>query len=383
MTGNPTGPWTIIADDLTGAADAAASYGRTHSSTVVLDFAGPWPDAEILAVNTESRYLADADAAAAVAYCVGRSLELHRRVFKKIDSLLRGNPGVEVAAALAALGKGAIALVAPAFPATGRQTVGGVVQVDGGAHDGGHFGGSVVKALAPGGLAAVTVPLVPGRTAADLAEQLGGLQRQGVRAVVLDAESDQDLECVVRAARLLPGPALLVGSGGLAGHITLRRDAVAPSAAGFRAAARALVVIGSYSALARAQLASLVESGLRHVTLDHGSLREAGVPAGLAEILAAGDVVLTPDPAAALDKAQAQLVARCLAAATLSVMDGCDVLVVTGGETARAILDDLGARHMTVLGEVEPGVVINELPGTGPLLVTKAAPSATRTPWSA
>ncbi len=50
--------WTIIADDLTGAADAAAAYGPTHSSSVILDVDAPWPDAQILSINTESRYLA-------------------------------------------------------------------------------------------------------------------------------------------------------------------------------------------------------------------------------------------------------------------------------------------------------------------------------------
>ena len=73
--------WTIVADDLTGAADAAASYGGTHTSAVVLDIEAAWPEAEILAVNTESRYLPEAEAAAAVAYTVRRALGLGNRVF--------------------------------------------------------------------------------------------------------------------------------------------------------------------------------------------------------------------------------------------------------------------------------------------------------------
>src|SRR3954454_9747157 len=135
--------WAIIADDLTGAADAAAAYGPTHSSSVILDVESSWPAAEILSINTESRYLTGEEASSAVTSAVGRALGQHRKVFKKIDSLLRGNVGAEVAATLAQItqgrGKG-LAIVAPAFPATGRTTSGGLVHVDGVRHAKGNFG---------------------------------------------------------------------------------------------------------------------------------------------------------------------------------------------------------------------------------------------------
>jgi uncharacterized protein YgbK (DUF1537 family) len=86
----------------------------------------------------------------------------------------------------------------------------------------------------------------------------------------------------------------------------------------------------------------------------------------------AGDVVLTPDPSAPLATAQAAAVARSLADAALSVRQHCDLLVVSGGETARAVLDALGTKYMEVLGQLEPGVVVNRLPGSAPLFVTKA-----------
>jgi 4-hydroxythreonine-4-phosphate dehydrogenase len=48
-------------------------------------------------------------------------------------------------------------------------------------------------------------------------------------------------------------------------------------------------------------------------------------------------------------------------------------VVLTGGETARAVLLAAGAHSFTVLGELDPGVVLSRVPALGNLpLVTKA-----------
>ena len=308
--------WAIIADDLTGAADAAAAYGPTHSSSVILDVDCDWPDAEILSINTESRYLPVEEAASAVTSAVGRSLEQRRRIFKKIDSLLRGNVGVEVAASLARLSQGrgkGLAIVAPAFPATGRTTRGGVVHVNGDQNVDGNFGGDVARALAAGGLSVDVVAGDSARTPEELASHLRDVQERGIDAVVVDAGSDDDLKCIAAAAELLDFPALLVGSGGLAGHIaaggegTRARDAQVPRVS------RTLTVIGSYSGLARQQTDALVEAGAEHITLDHATLDDSAVPRRVAQAMARTDVVLTPDPMGIVDKSQALVVATALA----------------------------------------------------------------------
>lgn len=367
--------WAIIADDLTGAADAAAAYGPTHSSSVILDVDADWPDTEILSINTESRYLPAPEAASAVSSAVGRALGQNRAVFKKIDSLLRGNVGVEVAAALAAFTQGrggALALIAPAFPATGRSTRGGLVHVGGVPHTGGTFGGDTAAAVAAGGLAVSVVAAGLERTPGELARHLRDLQAQGITAVVLDAGSDRELGNIAAAAQLLDFPALLVGSGGLAAQITAGRSDSPVRGAQPRPVGRTLTVIGSYSGLARQQTDALVAAGAEHIMLDHASLAGPAVPRLVAAAMARTDVVLTPDPMGVIDKSQALVVAEALARATAAGIGHCDALVLTGGETATAVLKALGAGSFTVLGEIEPGVVLSLLPGPLPLLVTKA-----------
>ncbi|HJV98962.1 MAG TPA: four-carbon acid sugar kinase family protein [Arthrobacter sp.] len=367
--------WAIIADDLTGAADAAAAYGPTHSSSVILDVDSTWPEAEILSINTESRYLPEAEATTAVMTAVGLALGQDRRVFKKIDSLLRGNVGVEVAATLARLAQGGangLAVVAPAFPGTGRTTLGGIVHVNGDPNTQGNFGGDVAAALAGGGLTVAVVPGQSGRTPEELAQHLRDAQERGSAAVVLDAKHDDDLRVIAAAAGLLDFPALLVGSGGLAGHIAPRREERTARNAQVLPVNRTLTVIGSYSDLARQQTDALVAAGAEHITLDHATLDDTAVPRRVAEAMSRTDVVLTPDPMGTVDKSQALVVAEALARATAAGIGHCDALVLTGGETATAVLKALGAGSFTVLGEIEPGVVMNRLPGPLPLLVTKA-----------
>jgi D-threonate/D-erythronate kinase len=374
MNTNAATRWAIIADDLTGAADAAAAYGPTHSSSVILDVDSTWPNAQILSINTESRYLTSAEAARAVTTAADQALREHRRVFKKIDSLLRGNVGVEVAATLARLTQGGgrgLAVVAPAFPGTGRTTLGGIVHVNGVPRAKGNFDGDVAAALAAGGLTAEAAETI-GRTPEELARHMRDVQDRGIDAVVLDAASDADLEAIAVAAELLDFPALLVGSGGLAGHIAPRDEAAVARNAQVRRVSRTLTVIGSYSGLARQQTDALVAAGAEHITLDHATLDGTAVPELVAEAMARTDVVLTPDPMGAVDKSQALVVAEALARATVAGMGHCDALILTGGETATAVLKALGAGSFTVLGEIEPGVVMSLLPEPLPLLVTKA-----------
>ncbi|HWC99449.1 MAG TPA: four-carbon acid sugar kinase family protein [Candidatus Sulfopaludibacter sp.] len=107
----------LIADDLTGACDAAVPFAvRGRSTSVMLELDAP--HAAVVAVNTESRHLTEAQIPAVI-HRVASAFPSPRIVFKKIDSTLRGNPAAEIAAAIQAFHCDA-AIVTPAFPAQGR-----------------------------------------------------------------------------------------------------------------------------------------------------------------------------------------------------------------------------------------------------------------------
>ena len=111
----------IIADDLTGATDTGIQFQKRGIATTVLveppKEALPCPgERTALSVNASSRELCPQEAR-------DRTQEVMQRVvlrdqdtlFKKVDSLMRGNPVEELEAALEAAGR-RIALAAPSFP---------------------------------------------------------------------------------------------------------------------------------------------------------------------------------------------------------------------------------------------------------------------------
>ncbi|MFD1378452.1 four-carbon acid sugar kinase family protein [Fodinicurvata halophila] len=125
----------IVADDLTGALDAAAPFATRGLHTLV----AATPDAldlalaekpEVLAVNTVSRHASPQAAAARVRDTFQRLLSQTPDILlKKIDSTLRGPVGAEVAAAASSSQRRA--LICPAVPAQGRCVRHGRLLVNG------------------------------------------------------------------------------------------------------------------------------------------------------------------------------------------------------------------------------------------------------------
>src|SRR5438093_6398945 len=121
----------IVADDLTGALDAAAPFHRSGFAAEVWlqPPAAGEPLPQVVAVTTETRASPPDAATAAVRQAV---VDLQtfgaNRFYKKIDSLLRGPWVAELAAMREALNL-PLALVCPAFPAQGRRVGGGKVWV--------------------------------------------------------------------------------------------------------------------------------------------------------------------------------------------------------------------------------------------------------------
>jgi uncharacterized protein YgbK (DUF1537 family) len=362
----------IVADDLTGAADSAAHLAGRADVMLLIHAETTWPQADVIALDTDSRHIASAEAARRVEAAVRRAVSLGAVPFKKIDSTLRGNVAVEVRAAAdacAQVGPVPLVVMAPAFPAVGRTTVGGVVHVGGVPLSDATHGGDLVRLLAAQGFTPELVAR-PG-SVGDVVAWLGAATRRGADAVVVDAESDDDLRSVAVGALAVGAPILFVGTGGLArafddvmGGGPRRARAAVPDGA-------VLAVVGSHSPQARGQLQALVEAGAAPAVWSEGV-----EPGELARTVRAGLVggaaVLAPDVDAPVDVARAAAVAEGLATAACAVLDDVATLVATGGETARAILVRRGVSQLRVVGELEPGVVLASVEGGGLSVVTKA-----------
>ncbi|MBN1507090.1 MAG: four-carbon acid sugar kinase family protein [Sedimentisphaerales bacterium] len=110
----------VIADDITGAAEIAAIGWRRGLSAQVQTTLAPRAEADLVAIDTDTRS-ATTDTARRI---VGDLSERLRTLpvqwcFKKVDSVLRGNVGAEIEVLMKALGK-THTILAPANPSKGR-----------------------------------------------------------------------------------------------------------------------------------------------------------------------------------------------------------------------------------------------------------------------
>lgn len=368
----------IIADDLTGAADAGVQFARAGYRTAVAFRDAPVLPAENLdavALDTDSRTMPAGFAAKRVIEAA-HAVRSARLVYKKLDSTLRGPIAAELSAALAATGRER-AVVAPAFPAAGRTTVGGVQLLHGEpvhetemrddprtpvreAH---------VPTLLEGSFLSVGT-----LSAGDLADPERVRRKvEGFRCVVADATSEADLEALVRA---VPDPSrvLWAGSAGLAQ--ALSRVYPGPREGEPRTrhepARGVLVVVGSLSGVAREQLERLTdEYGEVAVSVAGGAVGEAASRARRALSDAVCAVVHTPaerkHSSGPLIKPLAEV------AAVLAKEALFDALVLTGGSTAVGVARRLGATGIRLEGEVEAGIPVGALISPRPYrVVTKA-----------
>ncbi len=376
--------WLILADDLTGAADCAIAFARRGQAAVVGWGEAPVPvEASVFAIDADSRRLAPAAAAARHRNLVEARLAPGMRLIKKIDSTLRGQPAAELRATIEALRDcsiSAMAIVAPAFPATGRTTEGGRIQLDGTpleetslwARDHSYPSADLVAVLEGEGLRARLLPLaeVRGEAAARIAAAL----EAGVEALVCDALLPEDLDGIARASLPFADQLFWTGSGGIAaalaaaeGPMEIPSRPLAPAGRGGM-----LVVIGSVAEISRAAAARLVEAGAVRpfslppaLLLEDAAAREAG--AAIARALAAGEDVLVDIAAEGEpDLSGGALLAERLAAVLAPASPHVAGLFATGGETACALLGRLGVTGIRLLDELEPGVPLGITLGGSP-----------------
>lgn len=309
----------VIADDLTGALDAAAPFAARGIKTVValgpagLD-AALASGADVVGVSTNSREGLPDAAGRAVAACLKR-LPADLAIFKKVDSRLKGH----VAAELEAF-RFNRALVIPAIPAFGRWMRNGQL---------GGFG--------------VSTPI-------DIAARLG---RHTGAAIIPDIASQADIEQALETG----GHDLLVGALGLAEALAARWAPGASIPAPSPLAAPVFCVIGSTDAITTEQIERLRSAcpELAYIAAPDGEMPQSVPPTAALTIVqaTAGD-----------GTADGTMVARRLGAALLHLRPPPgSVLVISGGATAQLVLESLGIAVLQLEGEALPGLPLAHAAG--------------------
>jgi uncharacterized protein YgbK (DUF1537 family) len=331
----------IVADDLTGALDAAAPLvGVAGPLPVLWDRQAALRARGSFVLDSESR---DAPAPLPWSDALGGA----DLAYKKIDSLLRGRTVEEIATCLGG-DAFASAVIAPAFPAQQRITRGGRQ----------YWRPRPDAAWLP-----VDVDLVTGLRRCGLQVRHAPSAREvvGDGFFLCDAGTDDDLRAIVRAGQALASAVLWIGTAGLA------RALAGPAPALPEAALHPplLLVIGSHHAVTLAQverLAGHAPDVTVAVGLDSGDL--AAAIETLAAALGAGGraaLVFTLPDGTGADVA-GPLFDRALALASAR-LERPRSLVVTGGATLFRLVRTLGAASLLVQGELMPGIAVSRLQG--------------------
>ena len=373
----------VLADDLSGAAETASVLmsRTTRTELVLAPAADVLPAAvDVLVVDLDDRELppTEASARAVAALLAWPAGTPSPRVLAKFDSLLRGG----LAARVGVLHTRGGAVVAPALPALRRAVRDGVLTVDGEplsetaawATQGMAAPRSVAAALAPLPTVLLDLPTV---RSTSLPDAVARAVRDGL-VPVCDGDCEGDLDAVVSAVAALSDelPDLaLAGSAGLAAALG-RTWSAAPAAPPPQSGPRGpLIVVGTAEPVAARQVDLLIEAGVPEVRLPAAALLDAewaDWPDRLAEAVGAGPVVvrLDPDtPVAPSDSRKLSAELGEMVGRTLARTGPVD-LVLTGGETARRVLDALGATRLTPLGQIHHGAVMCRLPD-GAAVVTR------------
>lgn len=315
----------IIADDLTGALDSASGFAaRGLAARVALD-AGALtaaladPALAVITHPTGTRELSPDRATQVMAGLVPILRGFDGILFKKIDSRMKGH----IAAELQALGAGVSrpVLASPAIPRLGRFVTQGAVT-----------GFGIDQ----------PIPIAP---------------HLGCAAIIPEVDQDADLDAALPADL---SATLYVGAAGLAEALARRLSSRVEQTIN-HLPLPALLAIGSRDPVTLAQVAA---APVTPVSAPNGD-----VPA-LPNAAALTLVQLTQGAAPQDSATVAERFAQGIAAAMRRTPSR--TLLACGGETAHAILRELGVTALDLLGEALPGVPAARCPSTDLVVLTKS-----------
>ena len=331
MTGVPL-DCLLVADDLTGACDAAVYFAARglRPATVLVARGTKAAGARMLALSTESRDLPPAEIRRALAAAAaGFPVDSAALVFKKIDSTLRGNTGLEIAAALESFHCDA-AVVCPAFPGMNRVVEGGFLRV------------TSAPEFAPVDVAG-RLQLQSGHACAHTRpDGIAAILSKGARFVSVDSNCDLDLDQIAAAILPMGRRILWAGSAGLAAALARRLgEACVPPPAPARSGP-ALFCIGSDHSVTLAQQSSLLAERPAVLLQLPAATRES-----LCQALARGQHVILRIPRGLVSAEEVRERVAAVPAAAF---------VLSGGDTASLVCQAASVQSIELCDEIVPGV---------------------------
>ncbi|MEC0240601.1 four-carbon acid sugar kinase family protein [Paenibacillus dokdonensis] len=391
----------IIADDLTGANDAGVQLSKIGiSSTVFLDFkeSKVQPTGDVAIIDTDSRAVSEQEAYDRV---IEASTIFHEQgyehVYKKMDSTLRGNVAAELAAVVS-VHQPELVVIAPAYPKMNRQTLQGLQYVNGQLVSETEFGRDpktpVKDSFIPhlfqqhvdmNRICLIGQELLSG-TAERLMDEILANIAQGRTWFICDAKTDDDLLVIAELFARVQKRTVWAGSAGLIEYLpeALQLQKTTGQSQEQLAIRKTLTVSASLSLVTKLQLEKVrAMTGTCFVELDPVDLiRQTYVLQDVMDVLSGESdkkhFVLFVDSSDKNRNATRQLEAEhslgkteiseaisrelgIIAREIVSSFDDIHGLVLTGGDTAKAVCNQLNMNQMQLYTEVEVGLPLGKL----------------------
>ncbi len=394
----------IVADDLTGAGDTGAQYKRRGLRTLIsaeidLNLVDTLSDKyDVISINADTRAKLPQDAyntTYELVKCI--KAKEYKYIYKKIDSVLRGNVAKELEAIMDAM-DATIAVVATSYPENGRTLCNGILTISNTNNI--KSGLDVVRIFADGmsskvhGIGLATVR--QGRAAVH--EAMITACSEGIRVFVIDAVTDEDLAIVRDASLDLDKRTIFCGSAGLAKQLSLLENRVIRDEnLSWKKDGATLVMIGSHNACAAEQVQTLVcETGMPVITMFTADIFEGRYEQANQELLQQADNLirggcrllaivvdtLLPGFTSRINGngsivKDSLKIANAIGSFARQLCERYPVssIISSGGDTSLAILKALNAKGIELDAEIEPGVPVGRLIGgmaEGMSIVTKS-----------
>lgn len=391
----------IIADDLTGASDAGVQLSKKGiSSTVYLDFkeVPVQHGGDVAIIDTDTRGVSGQEAYERVSEASAIFLRQgYEHVYKKMDSTLRGNVAAELAAVVS-VHQPELVVVAPAYPKMNRETLDGYQYVHGQRVSDTEFGRDPKTPVKDSFIPHLFQPFVDiericliGRELVNApgnhcVEEIRTKMSQGKSWFICDAKTDEDLQVIAKAFADIGKRTVWAGSAGLIEYLpeALRLERSGGHGREQLKSGRTLTVSASLSQVTKRQLEQVrtmpdtyfVE--IDPVELVRGTYVVRDVIDALAGAKDKKHFVLFVDASdqnreatrklgteLSLGKTEiSEAISQELGAIAREITD-CfsDVqgLVLTGGDTAKAVCSRLGMNRMQLCAEVEAGLPLGQL----------------------
>jgi len=366
----------IIADDLTGAVDSGVQFAGQGIQTLVttdtdIDIDKVEKHIEVLVVSTGTRHLSDLRAYEIVFSLTSKAIRCGVvNIYKKTDSVLRGNIGSELRAVMDGSGNDNLMFI-PAYPDNDRTTNGGIQYVSGVPIALSHFAHDPFNPLTSSYIPDIICQYAITRTVIIRQGEIPDFDmHHGI--FIFDAETNDDMICLENMLDRSGQLKLTAGCAGFAGvlcnSLSFSRHKHEQAIPGDNM----LIISGSTNETSVDQMDFLKETGCKGVSLTPEQIQSGVSTAGTGcdDPVSIVKTALTQTGLAYIESvktdsdivdADRSLTAESIGQIVKLILDDCPVgnLFVIGGDTLAGIMEQLGINEIIPAFELSPGVALS------------------------